>query len=93
MSTSGTTIGESIEMRPSESKTETRAQSPLTADFSERKPNADATDFPKNRELMVAEETLQLVDWDGPEDPKNPKKYYMVFKYIIWLVFTDFDAS
>jgi hypothetical protein len=80
MSTSDTTIGESIEMQPSESKSEMGAQPPLTADFSERKPNVNATDFPQNREPVVAGETLQLVDWDGPEDPKNPKKYYMVFK-------------
>jgi hypothetical protein len=80
-------------MQPSESKSETRAQSPLTAGFSERKPNVDTTGFRGNRENMIAEETLQLVDWDGPEDPKNPKKYYMVFKYIIWLVYTDFDTS
>ena len=59
---------------------------PLTDSSSELKRDIDPpipSSASQARTVIDDEDTnLVLVDWDGPDDPKNPKKY--VFATVFW---------
>ena len=67
-------LKEPIEIPPGEDKNTSLDQSP-----SMQKPGDNAMTTPLDKESMATEESLQLVDWDGPDDPQNPKKYAFPF--------------